>query len=347
VTHPESEAVRKLVARESARGRVGLAVGIVGRGETVSLYHGRAAIGGPPVTARTIFELGSITKVYTALLLADMAREGLVALTDPLRLHLPPTVAVPAHPLREIRLVDLATHTSGLKRAPRGVHRFALRDLRNPYAQFLPSDLVDALAHTRPGRMPGTRFRYSNLGAGLLGLALAHRAGVSYEELVRERVCVPLELDDTMIHVPPVQRDRLAEGHTRLGRPRPPFEISALEAAGALRSSLRDTTTFLRLNLGLVEGPLARSAALTHDPLFRVSKGVEVGLGWIITPLRGDRPRMHCHNGGTGRARSFLGFIRDSGTGVVVLSNTNRSVDRLGIRILETLDRRPRPRAEA
>ena len=155
-----------------------------------------------PPDAHTIFEIGSLTKVFTATLLALLSEEGRLALDDPLQRYLPPGVELPVRG-RPITLADLATHTSGLPRLP---HRFFLRSLRhrrNPYAWFTVDDLHAGLPSTRLRREPGGRSRYSNLGYGLLGHALAACAGSSYEQLVQERICRPLALADTHAAVPP------------------------------------------------------------------------------------------------------------------------------------------------
>jgi CubicO group peptidase (beta-lactamase class C family) len=298
---------------------------------------GTAGPGGPsPPAASTIFEIGSVTKVFTATLLAGMVEEGLLAFDDPVQPYLPPDVELPARG-RPITLGDLASHTAGLPRLPHGFFPRSLRQRRNPYAWFTVDDLYAGLPATRLRREPGGRPRYSNLGYGLLGHVLSLRAGRSYEQLVHERICRPLRLQDTRVAVPAAAHGRFAQGHNRRGRPVAHWDLAVLAGAGALRSTIADLLAFLRLQLGEGEPALARAAALTHAPRSRHRGGLAVGLGWTRLPLPGTQHELLFHNGATGGFRSFAGFVPATHTAVVVLSNSARSVDALGFRILERI----------
>jgi CubicO group peptidase (beta-lactamase class C family) len=179
------------VLERHGRKHVGLAVGVRVGDEIRTIGRGRVDAGRPDAPAAdTIFEIGSITKVFTAIVLADMVEEGLVALDDPVTGYLPAGLAPPVRG-RPITLRDLATHSSGLPRLPKGLLRLALRERSNPYRGFTHEHLERAIVRTRPRRAPGRRVRYSNYGFGLLGHVLALRVGTTYEELVRERVCRP------------------------------------------------------------------------------------------------------------------------------------------------------------
>jgi D-alanyl-D-alanine-carboxypeptidase/D-alanyl-D-alanine-endopeptidase len=366
---PELDAsVEEVVDRAMrSRRRVGLAVGVLAGGEQRTWTRGRTGTGsgtgagaGPSVgtgtgtgtgtgsgsadgggtpDARTIFEIGSITKVFTALALADMAVRGLVGLDDPVREHLPPSVRLPAREGREITLAQLATHTSGLPRLPAGLPKLVFRDRPGgPYAGATEEVVLAGLAKTRQRRVSGQRFAYSNLGGGLLGLALARRAGSSYEALVRERICDRLGMADTRVEVPAVDRPRFAQGHSFWrARPVSAWDLAALAGAGGLRSTVSDMLVFLRANLGAAPAELAPAIELTHRIRFQASKRAAVGLGWLVAPLGAGRAPLYWHNGGTGGFRSFAGLVEADGTAVVVLSNSGRSVDRIGLRILKLL----------
>jgi serine-type D-Ala-D-Ala carboxypeptidase/endopeptidase len=201
------DAVDLLAERAMRSGRrVGLVVGCLQDGERRVVGHGRVRLDGPDVPdGGTIFEIGSITKVFTALLLGD-----------------------------------LASHAAGLPRDPKGTLGRWLGDRHNPNAVLTVEQLYAGFAKTRLRRRPGDRVRYSNLGGGLLGQALARAAGQPYEELVRQRICLPLGMPDTMIAPTGEQAGRLATGHTRRGRPVHPLELPALAGAGALRSTAND-----------------------------------------------------------------------------------------------------------
>src|SRR5262245_40824979 len=191
-----ADRVGAVLAETSVR-RAGLVVGVRVRGQAGVWHRGRL-----PDGAGTIFEIGSITKTFTTTLLADMAREGIVALDDPVQRHLPDGVRLPVRG-RPITLEDLATHRSGLPRLPTGLLWPALtRDRRDPCAKLDDVRLAAAVGATRPRRDPGRKVAYSNYGMGLLGHVLALRAGSTYEQLVRARICEPLGLVDTWIETP-------------------------------------------------------------------------------------------------------------------------------------------------
>jgi D-alanyl-D-alanine-carboxypeptidase/D-alanyl-D-alanine-endopeptidase len=331
------ESVDAILGRH-ARRHVGVVVGVRWRGEAWMFARGRSRADQPgPPGPDTIFEVGSVTKVFTATVLADMVEEGLVTLDDPVQGYLPTGVVLPVRG-RPITLADLATHTSGLPRLPPGLVRRSLKERRNPYAGFTETDLEHAITRTRLKNSPGERLRYSNFGFGLLGYALARRAERPFEQLVRERICDPLRLVDTRMSIPVEARTRFAEGHDRRGRPVPYWDLPALAGAGALRSTVADLLRFLELQLQQPTTRLGRAAQATHQP--RAHRGrLSHGLGWAGLPLRGDSRQMLWHNGGTGGFRSFLGFVRESEAGVAVLSNCSRSVDVIGFRILEALSR--------
>jgi D-alanyl-D-alanine-carboxypeptidase/D-alanyl-D-alanine-endopeptidase len=331
------DSVNAILARH-ARKHVGIVLGVSWHGETWTFARGRIGDDRPGAPAAdTIFEIGSVTKVFTATVLADMVEEGLVALDDPLQRYLPTGVELPVRG-RPITLADLATQTSGLPRLPPGLLPRSLGQRSNPYAGFTELDLERAVSRTRLKSSPGEKLRYSNFGFGLLGYALALRAGQPFEQLVRERVCDRLGLADTRISIPLESRARFADGHDRRGRQVPDWDLAALAGAGALRSTVADLLHFLELQLQPPAMRLGRAAQATHEP--RAHRGRHSqGLGWARLPLRGDSRQMLWHNGGTGGFRSFLGFVEESAAGVTVLSNCSRSVDAIGFRIHEALTR--------
>jgi serine-type D-Ala-D-Ala carboxypeptidase/endopeptidase len=335
------DAVDVLAERAMRSGRrIGLVIGCRMGGAQRLVGSGRIRTGVPEVPdGGTIFELGSVTKVVTGLVLADLAAHGVVGLDDPLAGYLPASVAVPSSQGREITLGDLASHVGGLPRLPRGMLGRWLADRHDPYAGLSVQDVHDSLARTRLRRRPGQRARYSNLGAGLLGQALEQAAGQPYERLVRERICLPLGMVDTVV-VPSVeQAARVAVGHTRRGRPVPRFEIPALPGAGALRSTATDMLRFLEANLDPAGTPLAAQLEGIQQPRHRMGRGIQVGLGWLLVRSPGPAGPLLWHNGGTNGFRSFVGVARDRGVAVVVLSNSARSVDRLGLRLVKALSR--------
>jgi CubicO group peptidase (beta-lactamase class C family) len=333
------DAVDLLAERAMRSGRrTGLVVGCLHGGEPRVVGYGRPRrdAQGPP-HGDTIFEIGSVTKVFTGLLLADLAEDGIVRLDDPLASYLPGWVRVPTFKGHQVTLGDLASHAGGLRRDPKGTLGRWFGDRRNPYAALSVEGLYAGLARTRMRRRPGERVKYSNLGAGLLGEALARAAGRPYEQLVRERICLPLGMRDTVVTPTGEQATRLATGHTRRGRPVAPFQLPALAGAGALRSTATDLLRLLRATLDPAQAPLASQLERTQLPRLPAAKRMEVGLGWLIARPPGAAGPVLWHNGGTGGFRSFVAFAREANTAVVVLSNTTRSVDRLGLRLLKAL----------
>ena len=293
----------------------------------VGLWHRGELPAGPD----SIFEIGSVTKVFTATLLTDMARDGLVGIDDPVSRHLPPGLEMPSRG-REITLADLSSHRSGLPALPRGMLLPALTTRRgDPYAHLDAATLEAAIPRTRPRRPPEARFRYSNYGVGLLGHLLARRAGTSYDELVQQRICRPLGLRDTGTDV---DGGRLATGHKRRGRPTGHWHLAALAGAGGLRSTAADLLGFLRLHADCSTSPLALAARETRRARTRAWR-LHVGLGWMIAPPgRGIPYELLLHEGGTGGFRSFAAVAPSASVGVVVLANDTRPVGRLGLRVM-------------
>jgi serine-type D-Ala-D-Ala carboxypeptidase/endopeptidase len=195
-----------------------------------------------PLDADTVFEIGSITKVFTALLLADTVARGEVKLTDPVEKYLPAEGRPKSFDNKPISLLDLVTYTSGLPRLPTNLRP---RDKDNPYADYSVEQLYKFLSEYTPRYYPGSHYEYANLGFGLLGHVLALQAGRGYEELVVSRICEPLGLSDTRITLTPAMRERLAQGHDKSLHPVPGWDLPTLAGAGALRSTANDMMPFL------------------------------------------------------------------------------------------------------
>ena len=284
----------------------------------------------------TLFEIGSITKTFTSLALAVLVGSGTVSLSTPLRDLLPSGTAVPSRDGSDVTLEQLARHTSGLPRSPipflRELQVVLLRG-ENPYdldeAAALDSLSQVSLKHI-PGRGHG---RYSNLGGGLLGIALRRAVGVdSYHDLVSATVLQPLQLTDTVVRPTTEQAQRLAQGYGLRRRPVEPWYLEGLAGAGALRSTAADLLRYLRAQLEPDQTPLADAIRLTHQ-LWEPRRPMTIGLGWIRTRVPGGA--LWWHNGGTGGFRSFAGFSPELGRAAVVLVNDGRSPDRLGLDALE------------
>ena len=328
---PTDAEIRKILIEriDVQRQSVGIVVGIIEANGRRVVAHGAAKPNGD-----TLFEIGSVTKVFTALLLADAVQRGEVELDDPVAKFLPDTVKVPEGGGKRITLQDLATHTSGLPRLP---SNFFPKDGSNPYADYTVAQMYDFLSAYELQRDAGAQYAYSNFGAGLLGHALARRAGTDYATLMRSRVVAPLSMKDTMIDIPAALKKRLAVGHDAELRPVPNWDVPTLAGAGALRSTVNDLLAFLAAVLGYTKTPLApaMSSMLTARKPTGTA-GMEIALGWHVD-ARPEGHELVWHNGGTGGYRSFVGFDPKSRTGVVVLSNTSTSagVDDIGRHLLD------------
>jgi CubicO group peptidase (beta-lactamase class C family) len=247
-------------------GNAGLVVGLLVRDECLWLGYGETARGSSRrPDAATVFEIGSITKVFTAALLAEMAGRGEVRLDQPVAELLPPGVRVPSYRGRAITLAHLAEHTAALPRLPTNLWA-TVTDEKNPYRDYQVAHLYEFLCGAEIGFPPGTGIAYSNLGAGLLGHALALRAGRPLEDLLAERILRPLGLADTAITLSADQAARLAPGHTEKGEPAPNWDMPSLAGAGALRSTSAEMLAFLRANLDPPGTPAGAALRACHAP---------------------------------------------------------------------------------
>jgi CubicO group peptidase (beta-lactamase class C family) len=314
---------------------VGIVVGIVDANGRRFVSYGNFSAKDPrPVGNDTVFEIGSTTKVFTSTILADMVQRGEVSLDDPVAKYLPADVKMPQRGGKQITLIDLSTHTSGLPRMP---SNFAPKDIDNPYADYTVANLFQFLSSYKLTRDIGSQFEYSNLGVGLLGQALARRAGMDYEALVSARVTGPLKMENTRIALSGEMKSRLAPGHNEARQPAANWDQPTFAGAGALRSDARDMLTFIAANLGYVESPLGPAmAAMTKVRRPGSGPQSDIALAWIAAKREGRV--IYWHNGGTGGYRAFMGFDPKSRVGVVALSNmsTRTGVDDIGLHLLDS-----------
>jgi serine-type D-Ala-D-Ala carboxypeptidase/endopeptidase len=343
---PPDAAVKAILQERVDSGRSsGIVVGLQEVTGRRIVAYGNAGSADKPLDGNTVFEIGSVTKVFTAALLADMIGRGEVKPDDPVSKYLPETVRMPARKGRQITLLDLATHMSGLPRLPGNL---APKDLRNPYADYSVQQMYDYLSHYDVPREIGEEFEYSNLGVGLLGHALARKSGLSYEELVKRRILEPLGMNATAITLSAAMRARLAPGHDAGGDAASNWDIPTLAGAGALRSTANDMLKFLAANLGASDGPLPSALRETHRVRHATdTPDVDIGLVWQV--LHRFDTEFVLHNGETSGYHSWIGFVKSKEIGVVVLSNSASSIDDIGLHLLDsrfTLAGQPKQRQE-
>jgi serine-type D-Ala-D-Ala carboxypeptidase/endopeptidase len=280
-------------------------------GSRLFTYGASGAADNRKLDGDTVFEVASITKVMTAFILADMVERGEVAMNDPVGKYLPASAKVPAYEGKPITLLDLATYTSGLPIMP--------DNFTGP--NYTIDEFYAFLSGYTLKYPPGTHYEYANVGFGLLGHALAHRTGKSYEALLIERVCNPLGLRSTRIMPTADMRSRLAQGHDKRLEPTPLSDnIPTLAGADAARSTANDLTVLLEACLGRRHTPLEpalRRLLETRRPTG--IPGHEVGLGWFISS--NDRDEIAWKSGVNRGFNALIAFSTESHRGSIALSN--------------------------
>lgn len=313
---------------------VGMVVGIVDEHGSRIVSYGKLDNGSSPqVDGDTLFEIGSITKTFTALLLQDMVARGEMKLEDPVERFLPEKVKVPSKDGRQITLLDLATHTSGLP-----------RDMKD----WTVAAMYDFLAHCQLRSKPGTKVYYSNLGFCLLGHAIELKAGTNFESLVQQRICLPLHMDCTCIKPTPQLRPRWAASHGSENRS--VWDLDAfyygLGGGGALRSSANDMLKYLAAQLDLTTNSITPLMKQTHVTRFPHAFGeADLAMPWWV--YHEDGEDLITHGGSTGGQKAFIGFDQSSKRGVVVLANRTdpyqQAVEPLGRYLLHPTTLKPAP----
>lgn len=302
-----------------------LVIGVIdSSGKQLVLPYGIAsASDSAPVTGDTRFEVGSVTKVFTSLLLARMAESGKVALDDPIGRYLPDSVHAPEYRGQQITLRELSTHSSSLPRLPTNIKP---ADMSDPYADYGAEKLYAFLDAYDLPLAPDSKYEYSNVGAGLLGFLLAHHAGKPFAELLEERVFQPLGMKDSYVAELGDSSDaQLTQGHAQ-GKPVAFWHFGSLEGAGAVRSTTNDLLRLLHAELHPESTPIGKAIKSSQKIRFHASPELSLALAWHVVSLP-DSSKLYWHNGATGGARSFVAFAPEAGTGVVLLMNEALPLD--------------------
>jgi CubicO group peptidase (beta-lactamase class C family) len=317
---------------------VGTAVGVINKQqEQIFIFYGTKMLNeNDPPDGNTVYEIGSITKTFTATLLAEMVLNGTVDLEDTVGQYLPAgQVTMPAYNGVKIYLKHLATHSSGIPKRP---HDSSYPvppgyDPINSYAAYTAEHIYDYLTNycTLTGT-PGTVYLYSNTGGGLLGHTLGLVDGSSYEEILNNIILNPLGMNNTTVYITATQNTNLAMGYSDNFEPRSNWDANDIfQGAGFIKSSLNDMLIFLKANMGLIENPLEDAIALTHQAHFNVGTvtyddrpgevfELTIGLGWH--KLQDSEGRTYFRHGGSTNGQSaYIGFDLSNLTGVVILCN--------------------------
>ena len=309
---------------------VGIVLGVMeADGTTRVVWYGDAGPDSRPLGVRSLFEIGSITKVFTGILLADMVARGEVSLSDPVSSHLPSGVTMPSRGHREITLLDLSTHHSALPRLPGNI---SPADVTNPYADYTVEQMYEFLADHELRRDIGSEYEYSNFAVGLLGHVLARVGGGSYEDVVRERILEPLGMTMTGITLDGDMLEWMVEGHDQEGDVVPLWDMPTLTGAGALRSDVGDMLTFLAANTGPPQSQLERSMRDSHAVRKSINEQMGIGLNWHVRGV--GEEEIVWHNGGTAGFRTWVGFDPAKGVGAIVLTNSAHGADDIGFHLI-------------
>ncbi len=329
---PSDSAVLAIIRqRVDEKRSAGIVVGLLEPdGRTRIIAYGDPGPGQPPLDGNSVFEIGSISKVFTATLLAELVQEGKVKLNDPAQKYLPASVHMPTHNGKVITLGNLAEQNSGLPSLPSNFHP---SDPSNPYADYTVQQMYDFLSGYQLTRDPGAQFEYSNLGVGLLGHVLSLATGKSYEQLARDRIWLPLGMTHTAVTFTPWMKEHLAIGHDEQGKTVSNWDLPTLAGAGAIRSTTSDILTFAAANVHPERGALERAMAFAQK--VRAPAGnMSIGLNWLTEHTGTDT--IVWHNGGTGGYRTFLGLEPARKRAVVIMTNTTGAgADDIGMHLLD------------
>ncbi len=303
---------------------IGLAIGLVSHGERRILAYGAA-------TPTSVFEIGSLTKTFTGLLLAQAVTAGTVQLDTPVRTLLPPNTVLDLNS-PEITLLSLATHHSGLPRLPDNLHP---ANPLNPYADYTLANLYSFLATYGTARPPSAPFLYSNVGAALLGQALAARSSTTYAALLQKDVLTPLRMTHTFLAVLSGDGASMLPGHTEDDRPTSAWDLDAFAPAGGLHATAGDLLLYLEAQLHPSE-TMRQPITLQHQLQADAGEN-KIAISWLFDPLTGD----YWHNGGTGGFTSYAFFNLQRDVAAVVLVNRASGLaDSLGRQISALLEGR-------
>lgn len=325
---------------------VGAMVGLLAADGSREFFgYGVTKADGPAPTAETIFEIGSISKTFTCLLLSQLVERKQAQLDDPVRTMLPSDWELPKRGEREITLLELATHTSGLPNNPPNLVRALVLNPKiqlDPFAKFDEKQLRQALAESKLKDTATPPVEYSNLGMGLLGEAIAHKTGKSYDELVRAWIAEPLQMQNTVVLPSQKQLEESATGHDTRGAAVPYWSFATLAGAGAVRSNANDMLNYLAAQCGQTDTPLRGAMDLTQQKRAPAYGVMHIGLGWLIRTYKGHD--VWWHNGGTNGFSSFAAFTRDPNVALIVLCNSGpddlangMAVDQIGDKLTRQL----------
>jgi CubicO group peptidase (beta-lactamase class C family) len=320
--------------------KVGAIIGVILKNQRhVFAYGKKERNGNEPPDSNTVFEIGSNTKTFTAIMFAHMHLKGIVNLEDNAEKYLPADkVTLPASNGTKITLLHLAAHTSGIPSMPSNLEENRTNPA-DPFSTYTVDNMYEFLNNCTLDFPVGSRHKYSNAGMGLLGLILARANGTSYEELLFQRLLNPLGMKNSSLFLTDAQRQNLATGYDGDLKPVSTWTAAdCLQGAGFIKSTLNDMFIYLEANMGLIDTPLRQAMDAAHEPRVKAPWGEYCGLGWYTGEIE-DGQKIINHNGATGGYYAYIGFNKQLKTGVTVLCNNkySKESDEIGPLILKTL----------
>ena len=313
---------------------VGLSIGILKDGKTIFYGYGETTKGNKEIpNEHTLFEIGSLTKTFTAILLADAVLKGKVQLNDPINKYLPDDVPALEYEGHPITLLTLANHSSGIPRMPNNFHP---KNPADPYIDYTDNDLFDFYRKFKPTRKPGEKYEYSNLAVGTLGVILERVNKEKFETLFINTICKPLQMNETKEFLLPTDSARFAKGYNEDGNFNPAWNFKSLQAAGAIRSTAADLLKYAAANLGGAPGNLNKDLQKTHVQTFS-DGGNKVCLGWHL--IKPGQDEVIFHNGQTGGYHSYLAINPEKKFAVVILSNCALGTEEAGNALMNWLEK--------
>lgn len=311
----------------------GLCIAFIKDGKVFTYSYGETKKGEKqlPDANKTLFEIGSISKTFTAILLADEVIKGKMSLEDPINKYLPDSIPTLAFKDVPITLKTLSNHSSGFPRLPMNLYQKG-DDANNPYQNYDKKRMFTYLKNFKPYREVGVNYEYSNFAVGLLGSILAKQNHSTYEQLLTDKICKLLKLQNTKITLESADNQYFAKGYDESGKTASAWDLNALAGAGGIRSTANDMAKYVEANIGKAPKQLQEAMDLTQKNTFTQGQNV-VGLGWHFSTRKGHT--IIQHSGGTGGFRSFVGFDKERQMGVVVLSNSAEEVAMIGFDLLK------------
>ena len=311
-----------------------LAIGLINQNQINTFFYGQtdAATKASLPDGNTLYEIGSISKVFTATLLADLVEKGAISLEDSIVKFLPDSLAQNPF-LQKITFKQLANHTSGLPRLPENLDKVAKFSDKNPYANYTRKDLFQYLKNVSSENEPGENFEYSNLGYGLLGEIISIISKKTYSQNIKT-LTDSLKLANTVEKANP-KTQKLVKVYNEFGQEVSTWDFQALAATGSLKSTVHDLIRFAQYQFKLPETTLENAMAITRQFTYYLPPNTDIGLAWHMNMV--DDVIQIWHNGGTGGSSSFIGLVPDKKSAIVVLSNSAISVDEISSKILSKI----------